>query len=247
MFTKIMVEPERLTKAYEGGYLVRGGWGDGENVCMMSALVPGATSSMDCAEHGWPVWLAKLAVAFYDESTGAADELGAGYRFAYSLAECCQVERDYEKARHGFLSATLQRVVHLDETGVVQRVIDLHDRALSGDLPVDDEWEAAMNTAMAAGTPVGASASMCAEWYGARDTEWSAARDAARSLGYSAAASAARDVEKAGEKLSAVRDAARDAVRFAVRDAARDAARSAAKEASRAAARGDLLTAIRAS
>ena len=216
--TKITVEPERLTKAYEAGNLLRGGWGDGENVCMMSALVPGATSSMDCVEHGWPVWLAKLAVAFYDESTGAADELGAGYRFAYSLAECCQVARDYEKARHGFLSATLQRVVHLDETGVVQRVIDLHDRALSGDLPVDDEWKAAMNTAMNSGTAVGSSAAMCVEWYGARDTEWSAARDAARALGYSA-----------------------------MRDDAGEAARGAAKEASRAAARGDLLTAIRAS
>ncbi len=59
---------ENLKRAHNDGILGRGEWGDGvEMVCVMSALIPGATSIQHCITEGWTEWLVRLVIELNDK------------------------------------------------------------------------------------------------------------------------------------------------------------------------------------
>ena len=137
--------------------LKRGGWGDGvEAVCLMSALVPGATSVDECVTAGWPEWLPELVVDLYDADVGAEDEQAAADLWAFRIAEAIRKPVDYDRARDRFLVATLETVLEHDRAGVVQPVIDLLHRRLAGQDAGAAAWAAAWEAA----------------WEAAREAAW---------------------------------------------------------------------------
>lgn len=105
--TTTIIDPnavEKIRAAIASGALKSGSWGNGTDaVCMMSAMVSGATSAEDCTTAGWPEWLAKLNVNLFDATVDAADEDAARAEFALSVAEAVQAPVDYDKARDLFL------------------------------------------------------------------------------------------------------------------------------------------------
>ena len=178
---------------------MRGKWGDGKDVvCLMSALVPGARSVNDCVTDGWPEWLAELVVGFYDAPTGADDEQGAADAWAYELAAVIAQPVDYEQARHRFMVAILEPVAHL--SAAVPPVIALHQRALDGDQPSQEQWAASRAAAWGAS----GYASRYAAGYASRAAALAASRDAAGDAsGYAArAASAGRIAGLSGGRIA---------------------------------------------
>ena len=141
---------QRIAAATDAGTLKRGEWGNGTDaVCMMSAAVPGASSSEDCVTAGWPEWLADLNVSLFDAHVGAEDEVKAAWSFAKDVAEAVSIPRDMDRARDLFLISTLEHVERLDTAGVVRPVIDLLHRRLSGE-DVAEDMSAARVAAYAA-------------------------------------------------------------------------------------------------
>ena len=206
--------------------LKAGSWGGTEKVCMMSALVSGATSVEDCVTRNWPEWLAKLNVRLFDVSVGADDEKSARFEFALAVAKAVQRPVDYDKAHDLFLIRRLStgdysvldslRKNQVDSgwwrdcEGAVTTVVDLLHRRIAGE-DVTEEMEEAICAARAAA-------------YEASDAAAYAAADAVRAAANAAAYEAA------------------DATAYAA--AAADATAYAAACAARAAARADLIAAL---
>ena len=204
--------------------LTRGTWGDGERVCAMSAMVPGARSEADCVAAGWPAWLPPVVVALYDYDVGVDDEQAAADEWFRQLAEAVASPVDYERGRRRWLIAVLEPIAHLSP--VVQPVIDLHRQELAGDAPRDR----AAAPAGDAGWAAARAAAWAAAWNAAGDA--ATAGDAASAAARAAAWAAARDAATAG-------DAAWNAAGAAAWDTAGDAARDAGD-----AARGALVAAL---
>ncbi len=188
--------PERLEARRP--ILKRGDWGDGvEAVCLMSALVPGATSMEDCVTAGWPEWLPGLVVTLYDETVGAEDEQAAADIWAFRIAEAIRGPVDYERARDRFLVATLETVLEHDRAGVVQPVIDLLHRRLARQDAGAAAWEAAREAAREAAWAAAWATAGAAAWAAAWEAAGAAARAAAGEAAGAAAKAAAGEAAKA--------------------------------------------------
>lgn len=170
--------------------LKRGSW----DMCMMSAMVRGATSDDDCVKAGWPEWLSTVNHVLFDADVGADDEDAAAYQFALAVAKALETPRDTDKARDLFLIAqldtgdlsALKTLRSLDgdfaqQISAVEAVVSLLRRRINGE-DVAEEMSAARAAA--------AYASVHASTYAAR----AAARAAADAANASAYASARADL-----------------------------------------------------
>ena len=105
---------ERLKFAQRMDMLKRNTWGDGiKEVCMMSAIVPGAEGLEDCVAAGWPMWLAHLCLRLFDSEVGAEDEQVTANEWAIHVAEAVSLPVDYNKARDLFILGSLQVLLSL--------------------------------------------------------------------------------------------------------------------------------------
>lgn len=254
--------------------LVRGEWGNGTDaVCMMSALVKGARSDVDCVTAGWPEWLAILNPALFDSDIGAADESSAAYQFAYDVAKAIETPRDLDRARDLFLISRLDKGEHsalktlhrLDgdfarQIAAVEAVIGLLYRRLSGE-DVTYGMRAAGKRAAAARRAASAASWIAEAQEAAVSAAWVAqasevgvaswTREAARAVSRAAAAVAAQEAAEvalaaswASRTAETVAAAARAAA--AAAEAAGGTPLKAARYAAWAAARHDLITALNA-
>jgi hypothetical protein len=213
--------------------LTRGGWGDGtETVCLMSALVSGASSGKDCVTAGWPEWLSILNHNLFDATVGADDEQAAANEFALDLARAVQTPFDPDKARDLFLIkqletgdySALKTLRTIDgnwsqQIEAVERVVSLLHRRAAGE-DVSDEMDAAADAADAA-----RAAAYAASWDAddaAADAAYAAAdaADAARAAAYATAYAAADVARAAADVACAARAAARTDLVGAIKEAA---------------------------
>ena len=106
--TNILIDPKAVEKITSSRpKLAAKSWGGNETVCMMSALVSGASGIKDCVTAGWPEWLVSLNINLFDENIRADDEDDARFHFALDIAHAVQTPRDYGKALDLFLIARL--------------------------------------------------------------------------------------------------------------------------------------------
>ena len=247
--TKTLIDETALAKIEAVQPILRAGsWGNGTDaVCMMSAMVSGATCAEDCEAAGWPRWLAELNVKLFDAEVGADNEHAARVQFARDVAEAVQGPRDYDKALDRFLIARLDTGTHsalkslakvpgdwTQQRKAIERVVALLHRRFAGE-DVAEEMKAAKAAAEAAW----AAAKAAAEAAEAAKTAAEAAKTAAE-----AAEAAAEAAEAAGAAAWAAAWAA-EAAAWAAEAAAGKAARAAARAAAWVAARHDLTAAIK--
>jgi hypothetical protein len=258
---QITIDPtaaDKLRAAIEAGTLKAGSWGDGTHtVCMMSALVNGATGTDACVTAGWPKWLADLNVTLFDADVGAEDEDAARAGFALTVAELVQTPRDYDKARDLFLIRRLDDGDHSalkslrlnpvdgdwwrDCEASIVRVADLLRRRVAGEDVADEMKVATRAVADAAARAAYAAADAAAR---AADAAADAADAAARAAAYAAARAAAYAAARAADAAAYAAARAADAAARAAAYAAARAADAAARAAAYAAARADLITAL---
>ena len=106
--TNILIDPKAVEKiTIARPKLAAKSWGGNETVCMMSALVSGASGIKDCVTAGWPEWLVSLNINLFDADIRADDEDDARFHFALDIAHAVQTPRDYGKALDLFLIARL--------------------------------------------------------------------------------------------------------------------------------------------
>ena len=117
-----------------------GGWSNqAGTVCMMSALVPGATSSFDCQKAGYPRWLTTAITDLYDAKVarGAPNspemlETERANEWAIKMAAILAAPTHLDRALDNFLIRVLARLQHIDPTSWCQTVRDLRKRGLAG-------------------------------------------------------------------------------------------------------------------
>ena len=246
MTTQVLVTDaaQRIERHQEN--LIRGVWSEEatERVCALSALVDGAQTVNDCIAAGWPGWLAPLVVSSFDSDIGADDELAAATAWWRELVQAVSAPVDYYQAYHRYIATLLTSVVELDSAGVVQPLIDLHERSLAQDWPTEGDWLHAGDSAKAAAKRAGS------------DSEWNAARTAARTAGadatnltweatrHAAAALAGAARERASmQPLVAEKRSSEHSTTLDLWEAGQEAA-GRAHSAARGAQRRDLLAAI---
>jgi hypothetical protein len=237
--TLTLIDPEAAAKIEANRHRLRAGsWGGTDatqTVCMMSAVVAGAQSTMACVTAGWPEWLVNLNIYLFDAKIGADDENAARYDYALSVAQLVQTPRDYDRARDLFLIAQLDTGNHSalkslaklsgdysQQRAAVEAVVALLHARLAGE-DVTERMDAAADAANAAAYAADAA---------------NAAAYAARAATYAARASRAA--------VNAVNAANAAAAAYAVNAAAYAAyyVAKAATAAANAAARADLIAAL---
>lgn len=132
--------------------------------------------------YGYPEWLALLQDAIFEGLPNGESE-----RWHVQLAETIArlpADYDWQRALHRVHAAILRIAYRAAGAahGVVQRVIDLHERAARGETVADELWSEARSEALSATSAARSAAESAA---------WGAARDAARSAAWSAAEGAA--------------------------------------------------------
>ena len=151
-----ILDPEAPQKLAQARHMMRpGAWNDqAGTVCVMSALVPGATSSFDCRRAGYPRWLTAAITALYDAKVAVENptsldmiETDRANHWALSLAPALATPTDLDGALDRFLIRLLTRLQPIDTTGWCQMVRDLYERRLSGAEVQSDLLTAAHNAA----------------------------------------------------------------------------------------------------
>ena len=113
--------------------MVRGEWGDGSSTfCIMNAFVPNARHIEDCADAGWPVWLANSCQWMYDYDTGSDDELESAVNFATRIADALSVPVDDTRAKNLFARTLIDSVARHDRTNALKLAADMVDARLDG-------------------------------------------------------------------------------------------------------------------
>ena len=158
---------------------------------------------------GYPEWLALLQDAIFEGLPNGESE-----RWHVQLAETITrlpADYDWRRAMHRVHAAILRIAYRTAGAaqGVVQRVIDLHERAARGETVADELWSEARSAAR--------SVALSAAWSAARSAAWSAAWSAARSAAASVARSAARSGARSAGESAAWQDV-RDGVLAALED-----------------------------
>ena len=235
--TNILIDPKAVEKITSSRpKLAAESWGGNETVCMMSALVSGASGIKDCVTAGWPEWLVSLNINLFDEDIRADDEDDARFHFALDIAHAVQTPRDYGKALDLFLIARL-------DTGDYS--------ALKSLALVDGDWsqqKAAIVSVVALLQRRVAGEDVSKEIKDAADAAATAAYAAARAAAAARASAAAAAADAAYAARAAAYAASGAAVAAARASAAAYAAAAArAATAAYAAARADLVNAINAS
>jgi hypothetical protein len=218
---------ENLNRHIEQGTLIRKAWGDGhKRACLLAALAPEtaqASSSKACPAEVMPEWLAHLTPSMDDY--GTAEAWPAMVRRYAELASRWHVLSADQWSRLDYQA----RIVALKECRdhapeVVDRVIELCERAASGDMPSHGEWvDAAAEAAAEAAARAAARAARAAET--AAEAAWAAARAASATWAAGAAARAAGAAAGAASTVwdrmtSAILDVIESEIEKAERDAA---------------------------
>ena len=134
------------------GRIIRGDWQrkdeqGRETACLLGALAPDIQSSSDCPAGLMPDWLAELTTSFEDKTSASmwptviskyANLIHRWHILTPEDWDCCLAKT---------LRTSLEIALPHDTKGVVQPVIDLIDRWLSGDKPSNAEFEAAEEAA----------------------------------------------------------------------------------------------------
>lgn len=111
------IDIDNLNRHIAARTLKKRSWGySQERACLVSALVPGAKSSADCAAQGWPLWLAELSVWLFDEF-GDDDYIERGRALAQAIAESDQDwDRVYRDVRiNAILPIVMRSIGHGNE------------------------------------------------------------------------------------------------------------------------------------
>lgn len=164
------------------------------------------------AHYGYPEWLALLQDTIFEGLPG-----GENNKWHVQLAEAIAALPDdvnwqtiLHRVHVGILRISYATAGEASEA--VKTVLDLHERAASGEDISDEMWSAAVSAAEYAAWSAGSDA-----WSAARSAAWSAAESAAWSAAVSAASSAARSA--AGSAVWSERSAAYQEIRDAALDA----------------------------
>ena len=210
---------------YEADMLIKGTYGDDDGDwfkgcsvgCHLKHIKPdfngedhdyGDKHGIVARHYGYPEWLALLQDTIFEGLPN-----GESAKWHVQLAETLHGlpdDHDWQAALHRVHIAILRisyRTAGAAQ-GAVQAVIDLHERAINGDLPADDEWSAAESAAR--------SAARSAAWSAAKSAAESAARSAAESAAWSAAESAAWSAAESAAESAAFQEM-RDAILMALR------------------------------
>ena len=119
--------------------MTRGTWGDGvETVCMMSALVPGASEIDDCVTAGWPHWLTHSVLSLFDSNAGAESELAAAIDWALRIAHAISVPTDYRQAGRLYALRLLEHIAKWSEAPDLGAAIALTKKKEPTDEEVGD-------------------------------------------------------------------------------------------------------------
>ncbi len=139
--------------------------------------------------YGYPAWLAHLQDTIFEGLPN-----GESAKWHVLLAETLATlpdDYDWQLALHRVHIAILRVSYRTAGSAqeAAQRVIDLHECAVGGNSPSEDDWSAARSAAEAAAE----AAARSAAWSAARSAAWSAAEAAAWSAAWSAAYQEMRD------------------------------------------------------
>jgi hypothetical protein len=205
----------RFNDMVNTGRIIRGQWQSTdaqgrETACLLGALGSEITDTKHCPASYMPSWLAELTPAI-DDNTSDENWPLIIKRYA-NLANQWHVldEAAWERVKWKTIDASLIVAEPHDTHNVVAPVRVLIKRQLSGDPPMQDEWEAAWSAAAAA------EARAAAAWAAEAEARAAAAAAAAAAAEARAAWSAAWSAAAASEAAS---EAAWDTIAAALFDA----------------------------
>jgi hypothetical protein len=241
MTTTMKAAIERFDRLQSYGGVVRGKWQSTDDqgreiACWLGALDADINNPHQCSADLMPQWLAHM-IPDFDDNTSAGAWFTLMERFRVILPKLQHISSEgFERARLKTNLASLNIASPYDKHNVVQLVIDLTIRALSGDQPTEKEWAA--DAADAARAAYAASAASAASAAGAAYAARAAADAADAAYAAASAASAAASAASAAGAAYAAAYAASAASAASAAGAAADAA-SAASAASAAGAAAD--------
>ena len=177
--------------------------------CFLHAIYPDMTAEsirdlgdkhrLVADSFGYPEWLVWLQDVIFEGLP-----VGERERWHVQLFEVLAElpdDYDWKRARHRTHASILRVALRVagDAREVVQRVLDLHERAARGDYVSDKEWSAARSAARLAMRPAARLARRPAEWSAMGLAEWSASHWSAVRSAANAAARAANAAARAAD------------------------------------------------
>ena len=130
------------------GRIIRGDWQGKdeqgrETACLLGALAPNINAVRDCPAGLMPAWFAELT-PFFDDKTSASMWPTVISKYANLIHRWhILTPEDWDWCLANTLCTCLEIALPHDANGVVQPVIDLMDRRLSGNKPSKNEFAAA--------------------------------------------------------------------------------------------------------